>query len=202
MTVDRILAEVKLHIESVNISDVNRHISTALTQLSASGTNTVRSIVVKGGLGTDPTVRTLSQDYNYYTSLKCLILPASLAKLSVIYYNGSPYKLYPIEYLIEDVIPTDGYCVSDTGECYFGIDLEEGSIVKARGMFTVRNVELLSDRYENWILNHVLAGIYSSRPHKDTDMFQLYESRRRVAWEEIRYTTTAKPEWIETDGTI
>ena len=66
MTVDRILAEVKLHIESVNISDVNRHISTALTQLSASGTNTVRTIVVKGGDGTDPTIRTLSQDYNYY----------------------------------------------------------------------------------------------------------------------------------------
>jgi len=203
MTKDRIIAEVRLHIETVRDIDVNRHISTALTQLSEIGIERKKAItIVTGAIAQDPSARTSATAFNYYPDLKCLVLPSSLISASIVKFNSTELDLSDMYAYNTNTMDSNSYIITGTNEMYLGFALADTDTLEISGMWAVRSLDLLSDMYENWILNHVLARLYSAKPYKDADQFGIYEAERQRSWRIVKNSINNIGSWMAKDGLL
>lgn len=198
----RIISEVRLQIETAREFDINRYIATALTQFNEVGVERASILTVEVPSKTydpDPGVRTAADDFNYYPLLRCLILPNNLVSLQSIFYAGVELdKSSMRNYYIGEMLSMT-YAFTNTNEIYLSFDAADGDEFQITGRWALRNLELLPDRYENWFMSHVLAGMYSNKLYKDADMFAIYEDKRRSAWKHIKGTKLTSGNFIAKD---
>ena len=162
MTRERILASIALHLESVTTLQINRHISTALTKINEQGFNLAKRIAVVrlyDGSTEDPLDRVEGQAHNYYPTLKCFVLPSDLISLSSITVAEKKFSRVSLStsLLGSGNMPYHSYALSETGEIYFSEDIPSGTIIAVLGTWSVRNLNILPARYENFIINHILS---------------------------------------------
>lgn len=203
MTKERVFAEVKLRIEAAREIDINRHVSNALIELDAIGLETTRGIITTiETVVTDPALRTSLTAGNYYPDLRCLILPTTLLFITDVFYEQASLTRTTMYQYQTGTMPTLSYVLTDAHEMFLSFDLAEADVIQVSGRWAIRNLELLPDRYENWLLNYVLAGMYSSKLYKDPDQFALCETRRLKAWQICRGSKTGLGEFIAKDGIL
>lgn len=203
MTKDRIYAQCRLRFPNIRDLDINEHISSALTQLSEIGFSRIKKITVTAGsTGLDPLTRTNGIAYNYYPDLKCLLMPEDLISVSRVRFgNYDLDKSSQYEYNT-GTMKEYSYFVTETNEMYLSFDLETDDVVEVEGTYAIRNIELLSDKYENWMLNHVLARLYSYKPYKDAEQFAVYEAERQKSWRTVKNNLSYAGSWTAKDETL
>lgn len=203
MTRDRILSECRLHFPAIRDLEINKHITTALTQLSEVGFSRIKKITVTAGAtGLDPLTRTNGIAYNYYPDLKCLLMPEDLISIASVRF-GDYYLDKSTQYEYSTGTMADNsYFLTETNEMYLSFDLETDDVLEIDGTYAVRNIELLSDKYENWMLNHVLSRLYGAKPYKDADQFAIYEAERQRSWRTIKNNLSYAGSWVAKDGVL
>jgi hypothetical protein len=97
---------------------------------------------------------------------------------------------------------SNSYIITGTNEMYLGFALADTDTLEISGMWAVRSLDLLSDMYENWILNHVLARLYSAKPYKDADQFGIYEAERQRSWRIVKNSINNIGSWMAKDGLL
>jgi hypothetical protein len=200
MTRDRILAEVRMQIETARDVDVNRHISTALTQLNTIGMDRTADILTVSASGTyepNPALRSGDQAFNYYPDIRCLILPPDLINLGSVSYMGVKLAKDTLSNYHTNTMHNMSYAFTGTNELYLSFDLSDGDVLSVKGKWAIQNLELLPDRFEDWMMNHVLAGLYIDRRYRDNDLYGVYESRRARAWRLVRNTAMTTGNWTQ-----
>lgn len=203
MNTSRIIAECRLHFPAIRDLEINKHISTALTQLSEVGFSRIKKITVTAGsTGLDPLTRTNGIAYNYYPDLKCLLMPEDLLSVANVRFGDIDLDKANIYQYNTGTMPNNSYFLTETNEMYLSFELETNDILEIDGTWAVRNIELLSDKYENWMLNHVLSRLYSCKPYKDADQYAIYEAERQRAWRVIKNNLSYSGSWIAKDGVL
>lgn len=207
MNKDRIISEVKLHIETAREFDINRYISTGLTELNRVGVAAFATVTVDTATGTyvaDPAARTDAIDFNYYPLLKCLLLPTNVISVTGIYYNASttPLNKETLDNYLAGLMKDSSYAITENKEIYLSFAPVDGDTFKVKGRYAVRNLELLSDKFEDWLVHHILTGLYLDPKYKDADQFAVANAKRQKAWNAVRYTTISKGEYIAKDGLL
>lgn len=212
MDISRIKAQVKLQIEAARDLDINAQIATALTMINQIGQERRGIVTVTAATGTitdafssydpDPANRTEGQAFNYYPDLRCLILPSDLLSISDVYYNNADVIQTTLRHYNLDAMPNLSYCYAAGHELYTSFDLVDGEEIIINGRWAIRNIAILSDAWEEWLMNHILAGLYASKMYRDMDMFALYEGRRERAWRAARYRKASIGDYIARDGLL
>lgn len=206
MTKDRIMAQVLLQIETARDIDVNRHIATALTKLNEVGIERDGIVTVdypsEGETGTDPATRTSDQGFNYYEALRCLILPDEILSVDDVYVDNTQMTKSTMDLYKVDLMASLSYAINNSKEMYLSFDAEDGDEITISGRWALRNLELIPDNYENWLLNHVLMGLYLQRQYKNIELFKYYRDERDKAWRIVKNSQMQMGEYIAKDGLL
>lgn len=205
MDIDRIRANARLHIDTARDIDVNRFISTALTKINETGFHRLVKVTVATigvGIDADPANRTEGQTGNYYPLLDTLVLPSSILSVTGVFYNGVRVEKATAQDYALDTMPSISYIFIGAGEIRFSFDLTDGDEITIEGRVAVRNVAMLPDDYEEWLMSHVLAGLYLMRQYRDPDLFAYYERQRAQAWKACKGRIQHKADYITRNGIL
>ena len=205
MDIDRIRANVRLHIETARDMDVNRFVSTALTKINETGFHRLVKVTVASigeGVDADPANRTEGQSGNYYPLLDTLVLPSSILSVTSVFYNGVRVEKATAQDYALDTMPSMSYIFIGAGELRFSFDLTDGDEITIEGRVAVRNIAMLPDDYEEWLMSHVLAGPYLMRQYRDNDLFKYYEMQRERSWRACKGRIQHKDDYITRNGIL
>ena len=182
MDINKIYANVRLVVPDATTIEINKYILATLDEINARGIETVRQYQVRhpdaeGGyrIGT-PEERKDGQGFNYYPDLKCLILPSEITLLSrVIRKDKTAIAVGGYTHLKGNFgIPA--YYLTQTGEMYFSVNLEDGEIITIIGSAGGITVDVLPDKYLPYLSNSAIAGL-SSQEYPNPDTYAIYSRK-------------------------
>lgn len=185
MDINKIYANVRLVVPDATTIEMNKYILATLDEINAKGIETVRQYKVKhppaGMESSMPEERKDGQGFNYYPDLKCLILPSEITLLSrVIRKDKTAIAVGGYTHLKGSFgIPgfdIPAYYLTQTGEMYFSVNLEDGEIITIIGSAGGLTVDVLPDKYLPYLSNSAIAGL-SSQEYPNPDTYAIYSRK-------------------------
>jgi len=197
-----VYANVLMHIPEATLLEVNKYLQLALDEINSQGKETITAVTVVSPTTTpygNPSERTSNQTFNYYTDVKCLVLPSSIVYVAKVSVNGKPYSPMSASEYLDGTAGIYTYYLNDTGDMYFATDLTEGDTVKILGRIGV-SLAVLPDSYLSYLTYYVLTGLYSSE-YENESSFAIYSAKLR-AEKPKTMQSTKRLSWMKRNGRL
>lgn len=182
MDKNRIIASVRMRIPNVDEIMLNQYITDAMNKLNMHGISSVRKTAITTTASGDLQAREHGQTANFYTADKALILPDALVKIYSIYYDGTLLIKDTYDNFVNGYMITNGYCTTNDNVLYTNVEMETGKYVTINGLWGSYTIDMLPDKYENWLTSYVLTSFYAIGQLKDADQYQIWKKECDTAW--------------------